>query len=155
MSALPSERLRARNLVLPPPPEPKGSYAPAVRDGTRLYVSGQIPSDGGTVLSPGRVDADVPVPRAQELARRATLQGLSAAAALVGGIDRIARPIRVAVYVASSDGFVRQHEVGNGATELLGELFGTDARPARVALGAVRLPLDAPVEVELLLELRA
>ncbi len=150
----PSERLRALGLRLPPPPEPKGSYAPIVVDGRLAYVSGQIPLEGGAVLSPGLVDASVPVARAKELARRATLQGLSATSAALGSLDRIERPVRVAVFVASSEGFTRQHEVGNGATELLNELFGDEAKPARVSLGASRLPLDAPVEVELLLALR-
>lgn len=154
MAPTPTEQLRALGLALPPLPEPKGSYAPAVRDGALVYVSGQIPLDGAAVRSPGRVDADVPVATAQELARAATLQGLAAAAAVAGGLDRIRRAVRVAVYVASSDGFTRQHEVGNGSTELLNALFGADQKPARVSLGAVRLPLDAPVEVELLLALR-
>lgn len=151
MPATPSERLRELGLFLPPPPEPKGSYAPAVRDGSHVYVSGQIPLDGGNVVAPGLVDRDVPVARAQVLARQATLQGLAAAAGLLGSIDRIARPLRVAVYVASSEGFDRQHEVGNGSTGLLGELFGSEVRPVRVSLGATRLPLNAAIEVELLL----
>lgn len=150
MSPSPSERLRSLGIELPPPASPKGSYSPAVRDGTHVYVSGQIVTDGGTAVHPGRVDEDLTVDQAKALARQATLQALSSIAALVGSVDRIRRVLRVGVYVASSDGFTRQHEVGNGATELLIEIFGEAGRPARVSMGVPRLPLNAPVEVELL-----
>jgi enamine deaminase RidA (YjgF/YER057c/UK114 family) len=105
----------------------------------------------GQPLYHGPVEAEVSLRDAQEAARIATLQGLSAASALLGSVDKIRRAIRVVVYVASSPGFTRQHEVGNGATELLVELLGEEGRPARVSLGVTALPLDFPVEVELLL----
>ncbi len=117
----------------------------------RAFISGQIVTEGGTVVRPGRVDHDVSADVAKELAQRATLQGLSALNAALGSLDRVRRFLRVAVYVASSPGFDRQHEVANGATELLVDLFGEDGRPARVAVGVAVLPLNAPVEVEFLL----
>ena len=138
---------------LPPPAETKGSYSPAVVDHGRAYVSGQIVTEGGAAVHPGRVDRDLPVEVAKGLARQATLQALSALAAKVGTIDRIARVLRVGVYVASSEGFYRQHEVGNGATDLLIEIFGEAGRGTRVSMGVVSLPLNAPVEVELLVEI--
>lgn len=143
-----SDRLRELGIVLPPPPHPRGSYTAVVRDGGQAWVAGQIALDEGSVVRPGLVDRDVPVGDAQGVARRATLQALSALERELGTLDRIRRVTRVAVYVASSPGFVRQHEVGNGATDLLVELFGEAGRPARVSMGVAGLPLNAPVEVE-------
>jgi enamine deaminase RidA (YjgF/YER057c/UK114 family) len=112
------------------------------------WVSGQIVIEDGTVSRPGLVDRDVPGVAAKELARKATLQALSAIQAELGSLDRVRRFVRVAVYVATSPGFDRPHEVANGATELLVELFGDDGRPARAAVGVHSLPLNAAVEVE-------
>lgn len=145
-----SERLRELGLELPPPPRAAGAYSPVVQDGNRAWVSGQIVTEGGNVLHPGLVDRDVPIEVARGLARRATLQALSALAAELGSVDRVERFLRVIVYVASSPGFGRQHEVANGATELLVQVFGDAGRPARAAVGVAGLPLNAPVEVEFL-----
>ncbi len=144
-----SARLAGLGVFLPPPPSPKGTYAPVVVSGGFAYVSGQIVTEEGRVVSPGLVDQDVAVETAKELARRATLQGLSALVHSLGSLDRIQRIVRVVVYVASSSGFVRQHEVANGATDLLVDVFGEAGRPARSAVGVAALPLGAAVEVEL------
>lgn len=117
-------------------------------DGERAWVSGQIVTEAGSVVRPGLVDRDVPAEVARDLARRAALQALSALAAELGSIDRIHGFLRVTVYVASSPGFARQHDVANGATDLLVQLFGDAGRPARAAVGVAALPLNAPVEVE-------
>lgn len=154
MPPTPSERLRTLGIELPPPPKPAGAYSPVVAWDGYAWVSGQIAVEGGKVVRPGRVDADVPVDVAKDLARRATLQALSALAASLGTIDRVRRFLRVAVYVATSPGFDRPHEVANGATELLIELFGDDGRPARIAVGMASLPLNAAVEVEFFLATR-
>ena len=143
-----ASRLAERGIVLPPPPTPQGSYVPVAVVGGIAYEAGQITIDDKGVVHPGLVDRDVPLLDAQILTRRATLQALSALKATLGSLDRVRRVVRVAVYVASSPGFVRQHEVANGATDLLVEIFGPEARPARVALGVASLPLNAPVEVE-------
>jgi enamine deaminase RidA (YjgF/YER057c/UK114 family) len=148
----PSERLRELQLELPPPPTAKGTYAPVVWEGTRAWVSGQIVTEGGTVVRPGLVDRDVPLEVARDLARRASLQALSALENHLGSIDRVRRFLRVTVYVATSPGFARQHEVANGATDLLVGVFGEEGRPARAAVGVAGLPLNAPVEVEFLAE---
>jgi len=150
MVTKPSERLAELGLALPPPPRPAGTYSPVVRDGERAWVSGQIVTEGGAVVHPGLVDRDVPADVARDLARRAALQALSALTAELGSIDQIRRFLRVTVYVASSPGFGRQHEVANGATDLLVQLFGDAGRPARAAVGVACLPLNAPVEVEFL-----
>lgn len=152
MAPGPTARLRALGLSLPPPPAPKGTYTPVVVHGGLAFVSGQIVTDGSGVVRPGLVDRDVTADEARELARKATLQGLSALAAALGSLDRVTRILRVGVFVASSPGFVRQHEVANGATDLLVEVFGEAGRPARAAVGVFALPLNAPVEVEILAE---
>src|SRR5690242_12053843 len=128
MTPTPSERLRSLGLDLPPPPSPAGSYAPVILHDGLAWVSGQIPARSGSVVSPGLVGGEVDLTTAKTLARLATLQALSALAASLGSIDRIQRVVRVGVYVASAPGFTRQHEVGNGSTELLMELFGEDGR---------------------------
>jgi enamine deaminase RidA (YjgF/YER057c/UK114 family) len=146
----PSERLRSLGLELPPAPRPVGAYSPVVLEERRAWVSGQIATEGGAPVHPGRVDGDVSLDVARNLARRASLQGVSALAAALGSIDRVRQIVRVTVYVASSPGFVRQHEVANGATEVLVQLFGENGRPSRVAVGVAYLPLNAAVEVDLI-----
>lgn len=152
MADRPSERLAALRLTLPRPPRPAGAYAPVVRSGNLAWVSGQIVVEGGVPVHAGSVDRDVPLETAREIARDATLQGLSALASELGSIDSIRRVVRVGVFVAVSPGFHREHEVANGATELLVDLFGDVGRPARTTVGVAGLPLGGPVEVELLVE---
>lgn len=144
-----TERLHELGIVLPPPPQPMGSYASVVVEGSFVWVSGQIVTEGGAVVHPGLVDRDLTLEVARDLAHRATLQALSALAASLGSLDRVRRIVRVVVFVASSPGFVRQHEVGNGATELLVRIFGEALRPTRVSVGVVGLPLNGPVELEI------
>jgi enamine deaminase RidA (YjgF/YER057c/UK114 family) len=148
VATTPSERLKSLGLELPPPPKAAGAYRPVVIHDKIGWVSGQIAIEDGAVYRPGLVDRDVPAAAAKELARRATLQALSAIRAELGSIDRVRRFVRVAVYVATSPGFDRPHEVANGATELLIDLFGDEGRPARIAIGVHSLPLNAAVEVE-------
>jgi enamine deaminase RidA (YjgF/YER057c/UK114 family) len=150
----PTERLRTLAVDLPPPPKPAGTYAPVVVHGGYAWVSGQIAFEAGAVVRPGLVDRDVPLDVARDLARRATLQALSALQAALGSLDRVQRFLRVAVYVATSPGFDRPHEVANGATDLLVEVWGEDGRPARIAVGMASLPLHAAVEVEFLAAVR-
>lgn len=152
MADSPSERLRRLGLVLPPPPTPKGSYSPVVRSGHLAWVSGQIVSEGGSVVRPGLVDRDVPAAAASDLVRRATLQALSALSTEPGGLEAIRRVVRLGVFVAVSSGFHREHEVANGGSDLLIEVFGEAGRGARTTVGVAGLPLNAPVEVELLVE---
>ncbi len=145
-----SQRLAELGLRLPDPPKPAGAYVPVARAGELAWVSGQIVVAGGTPSPAGTVDRDVPIEIAQETARRASLQALSALAQALGSVDRIRRIVRVGVYVAVSPGFHREHEVANGATGFLADVFGEDARPSRFAIGVASLPLNAPVEVEMI-----
>jgi enamine deaminase RidA (YjgF/YER057c/UK114 family) len=153
MAGLPSERLKQLGLSLPPPPKPAGTYSSVVVDGAHAWVSGQIVLWEGEVLHPGLVDRDVPFDAAKDLAHRAVLQALSALQAALGSLDRVRQVVRVVVYVASVPTFNRQHEVANGATEVLTQIFGEAGRPARAAIGVASLPLDAPVEVEMVVAL--
>jgi enamine deaminase RidA (YjgF/YER057c/UK114 family) len=148
----PSERLRRLGLALPAAPTPKGSYSPVVRSGSLAWVSGQIVFEEGAVVHPGTVDRDVPPAVASELVRRATLQALSALAAELGSLEAVRRAVRLGVFVAVSPGFHREHEIANGGSDLLIELFGDAGRASRTTVGVAGLPLNAPVEVELLVE---
>ena len=149
-----SARLAALDLELPPVPAPAAAYVPAVRHGDLVIVSGQLPLADGALLATGLV-GDAPgehdVDAAAALARRCAINVLAAAASVAGGLDAIASVLRVGVFVASGDGFTRQHLVANGASQLFGEVLGPDAVHARAAVGVPRLPLDAPVEVEAML----
>ncbi len=152
MPPSPTERLKELRIALPPPPEPVGSYRPVVTAGHLAWVAGQIALRDGHVIAPGSVDGDVTVEAAQDAARRATLQALSALARELGSLDRVARVVRVGVFVSVSPGFHREHEVANGSTDLLVEVFGESGRPARAAVGVASLPKNGSVEVELLVE---
>lgn len=154
MADSPNARLRQLGLVLPPPPKPAGSYSSVLVDGSHAWVSGQIVLENGAIVHPGLVDRDVSLEVAKDVARRAALQAVSALDAALGSLDRVERIVRVVVYVASVPTFVRQHEVGNGATDLLMAVFGEAGKPARASMGVTALPLNAPVEVELVAALR-
>jgi enamine deaminase RidA (YjgF/YER057c/UK114 family) len=145
----PTARLAERGIHLPPPPAPRGTYVPVTVHGGVAYVAGQIVLEGTGIAHPGLVDRDVSFETARDLARKAALQGLSALDVALGSLDRVRRVLKVGVFVASSPGFVRQHEVANGATDVLVEVFGDDGRPARTSIGVASLPLNAPVEVDL------
>jgi enamine deaminase RidA (YjgF/YER057c/UK114 family) len=148
----PSERLRALGLELPAVSPPVAAYVPALRSGPYVYVSGQLPLVEGKLPLTGKVGAEVDPEAATGLARQCALNGLAAAAAIAGGLDEIRGVVKVVGFVASAPGFTGQPQVVNGASELLVELFGDPGRHARSAIGVAVLPLDAPVEVELILE---
>jgi enamine deaminase RidA (YjgF/YER057c/UK114 family) len=146
----PSERLAALGLELPAVPAPVAAYVPAVRMGDLVMTSGQLPFDSGGLTATGKVGAGVDVPAAQAAARQAALNAVAAAADVAGGIDRIAAIVKVVGFVASAPGFTGQPQVVNGASELLGEIFGEAGAHARSAVGVAELPLGAPVEIELI-----
>jgi enamine deaminase RidA (YjgF/YER057c/UK114 family) len=150
----PEAALQRLNISLPEPAKPVASYIPTRRVGNLLYVSGQIPFRHGQLIATGAVPRDVGMELARDCARQCVLNGLAAARAAVGSLDAVAGVVRVGVWVASEPGFTDQPKVGNGASDLLVEIFGDAGRHARAAVGSIALPLGAPVEVELLLELR-
>lgn len=148
----PESRLQALGLTLPTPPKPVAAYIPFRRSGNLLFISGQIPSVEGKLIASGRVPSDVSIEQAQECARRCVLNGLAVAKSAIGELSNIKQVIRLGVFVACDPTFTDHPKVGNGASELLVELFGDAGRHARAAVGAPSLPLGAPVEVELLFE---
>jgi enamine deaminase RidA (YjgF/YER057c/UK114 family) len=150
----PVERLAALGLTLPPVAAPGGAYVPAVRAGQFIYTAGQIPTVDGKLLAVGKVGGEVSVSDAAGLARTCALNALAAAAAAAGGLAAIRRIVKVTGFVASAPGFNGQPQVVNGASELLIDVFGEEGRHARSAVGVAELPLGAPVEVELIAEVR-
>jgi enamine deaminase RidA (YjgF/YER057c/UK114 family) len=149
-----SERLAALGLTLPPVAAPVAAYVPAVRTGNHVYTSGQLPFVDGKLQGAGKVGDAVAPEEAASLARIAALNALAAAASVAGGLDAIARVVKVTCFVASAPGFTGQAQVANGASELLIEVLGDAGRHARSAVGMAVLPLDTPVEVELIAEIR-
>lgn len=153
MSSSPASRLSELGYELPPVPKPAGSYVPAVRSGALAFTAGQLPLDEGTLLYAGKVGDTVALEEAAEAAQRCALNALSAAAEAAGGLDNIARVIKVTGYVASARGFNQQPQVLNGASDFIGAVFGEAGHHARSAVGVAELPLGAPVEVEIVVEL--
>ena len=148
----PAERLADLGLTLPPVAAPVAAYVPAVRSGDFVYTSGQLPTVDGKLPAVGKVGGEVSAADAAGLARTCALNALAAAASAAGGLDQIHRIVKVTGFVASAPGFSGQPQVINGASELFIEVFGEDGKHARSAVGVAELPLNAPVEVELIAE---
>ena len=146
-------RLAELGIRLPPVAAPVASYVPAVRSGQLVFTSGQLPFVDGGLRRTGKVGGSVDPEDAAADAKLCALNALAAVDELVG-LDSVARVVRVVGYVASAEGFTGQPRVVNGASELLGKVFGEAGRHARSAIGVAELPLGAPVEVELTVELR-
>lgn len=148
-----SGRLTELGIELPGVAAPLASYAPAVRTGSYVYTSGQLPFVDGKLAATGKVGAEVSPEEAQGFARTSALNALAAIHALVG-IDEIVRVVKVVGFVASAEGFTGQPAVVNGASELLGEVFGEQGVHARSAVGVSELPIGSPVEIELVVEVK-
>ncbi|OBH51472.1 RidA family protein [Mycobacterium sp. E2479] len=146
-----SARLGQLGIELPEVVAPLASYVPAVRTGNLIYTAGQLPMQEGKLLATGKVGADVSPEEGRAMARVCALNALAAVNSLVG-IDEVTRVVKVVGFVASTPGFNGQPSVINGASEFLGEVFGERGAHARSAVGVFELPLDAPVEVELIVE---
>ena len=146
-----SDRLRELGISLPAVVPPVAAYVPAARTGSLVYTAGQVPIVEGKLAATGKVGAEVNPERAKDLARVCGLNALAAVDALVG-IDAVIRVVKVVGFVASAPGFTGQPAVVNGASELFGEIFGEAGQHARSAVGVAELPLGAPVEVEIIVE---
>jgi enamine deaminase RidA (YjgF/YER057c/UK114 family) len=146
-----SVRLGELGIELPEVAKPLASYVPAVRAGDLVYTSGQLPMQAGELAATGKLGADVSPEQGKALARICALNALAAVDSLVG-IDAVTRVVKVVGFVASAPGFNGQPGVVNGASDLLAEVFGDRGSHARSAVGVSELPLDAPVEVELVVE---
>lgn len=146
--ATPTERLAELGHALPEVAAPLAAYVPAVRSGDHVFTAGQLPLRSGELLHTGKVGAEVTPEQAVECARQCALNALAAVNSLVP-VDEVRRIVKVVVFVASAPGFTGQPAVANGASELFGEVFGDAGVHARSAVGVAVLPLDAPVEVEI------
>jgi len=147
-------RLHTLGLELPSPPRPVASYIPAVRSGNLLFLSGVLPFHDGKVTLTGKLGRELTTNQGSEAARTAVLNALAIARQELGTLDGIQKVVKMVGHVASAEGFVQQPTVINGASDLLVQIFGDAGRHARVAVGAAELPLNAPVELELIFEVR-
>ena len=150
--ASPEERLEKMGLTVPEVAKPVAVYVPAVRSGSYIYTSGQLPMVNGTMAATGKVGAEIDPDRAKELAQICALNALAAIKSEIGELSSVVRVVKVVGFVASATDFTGQPGVVNGVSELLGEVFGDAGVHARSAVGVAVLPLDAPVEVELVVE---
>ena len=148
----PEERLAELGLSVPEVPKPVAAYIPALRSGHHVFTSGQLPMRDGQLMLTGKVGGEVSQEEAVECARQCGLNALAAVRAEVGDLSAIKRIVKVVAFIASTPDFTAQPQVANGVSELLGEVFGDAGRHARSAVGVPVLPLDAPVEVELIVE---
>jgi enamine deaminase RidA (YjgF/YER057c/UK114 family) len=151
MSAI-AARLAELGLELPAVTKPVAAYIPAVVTGNLVFTAGQLPFADGKLLATGKVGDAVTPEDAYALARQCALNALAAAGDAIGSLDRVTRVVKAVVFVNSAPGFTGQPGVANGGSELLGEVFGDAGRHARSAVGVSELPLDSPVELELILE---
>jgi len=151
-SSTPEERLADLGLTVPEVPKPVAAYIPALRSGNHVFTSGQLPMRDGQLMRTGKVGGEVSQEQAVECARQCALNALAAVHGEVGELSAVKRIVKVVVFVASTPDFTGQPLVANGVSELLGEVFGQAGRHARSAVGVSVLPLDAPVEVELVVE---
>jgi enamine deaminase RidA (YjgF/YER057c/UK114 family) len=149
----PEERLAELGLSVPEVAKPVAAYIPAVRSGHHVFTSGQLPMRDGQLMLTGKVGGEVSQEEAVECARQCGLNALAAVRAEVGELSAVKRIVKVVAFVASTPDFTGQPQVANGVSELLGEVFGEAGRHARSAVGVPVLPLDAPVEVELIVEI--
>jgi enamine deaminase RidA (YjgF/YER057c/UK114 family) len=147
-------RLAALGLTLPKVSPPLAAYVPAVLTRGYVYTAGQLPVVEGQLLATGKVGAEVGAAEASALARTCALNALAAVASVTSGLDAVRRIVKVTGFVASAPDFTQQAQVVNGASELLIEVFGEAGRHARSAVGMAVLPLNAPVEIELIAEVR-
>ena len=148
----PEDRLAELGLTLPDVAKPVAAYVPAVRSGAYVYTSGQLPMADGKLAATGKVGAEIDADRAKELAATCALNALAAVKAELGDLAQVRRVVKVVGFVASAPDFTGQPGVINGASELLGNVLGDAGVHARSAVGVAVLPLDAPVEVEIIVE---
>lgn len=145
-------KLNELGIELPAVPAAAGLYAPCVRSGNQLFVSGQVPMKDGAPMRKGKLGQGVTIDDANALARQCALQALAIVRGELGSLDKVSRVIRVGGFVASAEGFIDHPKVVNGASQVLLDVFGEAGRHARIAVGLAELPFGVPVEVEFLFE---
>lgn len=149
------QRLKELRLTLPAPPKPVANYVPVVTVGDLLFLSGVLPSRDGQLIMIGKLGENLSIEQGMEAARVAVLNGLSIIQDEAGSLDRVRRIVKMVGHIASAPGFTDQPQVLNGASDLLVSVFGDAGRHARVAVGAAELPRQAPVEIELIVQITA
>ena len=152
MTSTIENRLTELNLTLPAVAKPVAAYIPAKRSGNLVFTSGQLPTVYGQLIAEGILGVDVEVEQAYACAKQCALNALAAIKEVIGDLDKVSQIVKVTGYVASHPSFTNQSAVVNGASELLAEIFGARAHHARSSIGMAALPLNAPVEIELIVE---
>jgi enamine deaminase RidA (YjgF/YER057c/UK114 family) len=146
-------KIQALGITLPEVAKPAGAYVPAVQSGNLVFTAGQIPLVEGKLIATGKVGKEISVEQARDIARICALNAVAAVKGVIGDLDRVKKVVKVVGFVASAPEFTQQPQVVNGASELLEQIFGEAGIHARSAVGVAVLPLDAPVEVELIVEI--
>ena len=146
-------KIRELGITLPEVAKPAGAYVPAVQSGNLVFTAGQIPLVEGKLFATGKVGKEISVEQAKDIARICALNAVAAIKGVVGDLDRVKKVVKVVGFVASTSDFTQQPQVINGASELLEQIFGENGIHSRSAVGVAVLPLDAPVEVELIVEI--
>ena len=146
-------RIKELGITLPEVAKPAGAYVPAVQSGNLVFTAGQIPLVEGKLVATGKVGKEISVEQARDIARICALNALAAVKGVVGDLDRVKKVVKVVGFVASTADFTQQPQVVNGASELLEQILGANGIHARSAVGVAVLPLDAPVEIELIVEI--
>ncbi|MDR6636023.1 enamine deaminase RidA (YjgF/YER057c/UK114 family) [Phyllobacterium sp. 1468] len=154
MTSTIENRLQELGITLPVAAAPAANYVPFAQTGSLLLTSGQLPLAGGKLIHTGLLGAELNVEQGQEAAKACAINILAQAKAALGDLERIMRIVKITVFVASTPGFIEQHLVANGASDLLVAVLGDAGRHARSAVGTAALPLNAPVEIEAIIEVR-
>jgi len=150
----PEEKLKGLGIELPDLPKPLGSYVPFVRTGNLVFISGMLPLDNGKLLYSGRVGESVSLEEAALAARRSAINAIAVLKSAIGSLDSLKRCVKVTGFVASAQDFTDQPKVVNGASDLLCEVFGEAGKHARAAVGVHILPMNSPVEIEFIFEVK-
>ena len=145
-------KLKALNIELPMAPKPVANYVPVVRAGDLLFLSGVLPSRDGQLILTGKLGQGITIEQGMEAAKVAALNALAIVRSEVGSLDKVKRIVKMVGHIASAPGFTDQPQVLNGASDLLLQIFGETGKHARVAVGAAELPRQAPVEIELIVQ---
>jgi enamine deaminase RidA (YjgF/YER057c/UK114 family) len=150
----PEKRLKELGLELPSAPGPLGSYVPASRSGNLLFISGMLPLREGNLTRTGKVGRDLSIDEGKEQARISALNALSVLREYAGSLDHVVRCVKLTGYISSTPGFTDQPAVLNGASDLMADVFGEAGKHARAAVGVSELPMNSPVEVEFIFEVK-
>ncbi len=148
------EKLKEIGIEIPEAPKPLAAYVPAVVTGNFVFTAGQLPMKEGKLLYTGKVDSEVSLEEAYKAAQTCAINCLSAVKSAIGDLNKIEKIVKLSVFVASSEGFTDQPKVANGASELMVEIFGEAGKHARSAVGVSELPLNAPVEIEMIVQVK-